>query len=48
MKPDVIIDEVTLGGHRFGRQRLYVVMIRFVAPALLFILLLQSLGIVKF
>ena len=48
VKPDVIIDEVTLGGHRFGRQRLYVVMIRFVAPALLFILLLQSLGIVKF
>lgn len=46
-KPDVIIEEVTLGGYRFGRQKLYVVMIRYLAPVLLLILLLQSLGVIR-
>jgi NSS family neurotransmitter:Na+ symporter len=32
-------------GCRMGRRRLYIVMIRFVAPALLVVLLLKSLGI---
>ena len=40
-----VIDEVTLGGHRFSRRKLYVVMIKFAAPVLLFVLLLQSVGI---
>lgn len=48
VKPDVIIEEVTTGGCRFGRQRLYVVMVRCVAPVLLIILLLQSLGVIRF
>lgn len=47
VKPGVIIEEVTIGGCRFGRQRLYVVMIRYIAPVLLFVLLMQSLGIVR-
>lgn len=48
VKPKTIIDEVTLGGNRFGRRRLYIVMIKFVAPVLLLILLLQSVGIIRF
>lgn len=47
VKPGIIIEEVTLGGCRFGRQKLYVVMIRYIAPVLLFVLLMQSLGIVR-
>lgn len=45
--PKVIIEEVTIDGCRFGRRRLYVVMMRYVAPVLLFVLLLQSLGIIR-
>lgn len=46
-KPATIIDEVTKNGERFGRKKIYVIMIKFVAPILLFILLLQSLNIIK-
>lgn len=45
VKPQAIIDEVTLGGYKFSRKGLYVVMMKFIAPVLLFILLLQSVGI---
>lgn len=45
VSPQTVIDEVTLGGHRFSRRKLYVVMIKFAAPVLLFVLLLQSVGI---
>lgn len=45
VKPKTIIDEVTLGGFRFHRKTLYVIMIRLVAPVLLFFLLLQSFGL---
>ena len=43
--PKAVIDEATKNGERFGRKVLYVVMIRFVAPLLLFVLFLGSLGI---
>ncbi len=46
--PKSVIDEVTRNGERFGRGKLYVTMIKIVAPVLLLFLLLQSLGIVKF
>ncbi|MBO5486572.1 MAG: sodium-dependent transporter, partial [Eubacterium sp.] len=46
VKPKTIIDEVTLGGVRFGRQGLYVVMIKVIAPILLAVLLLQSVGVI--
>ena len=46
--PKSIIEEVTRNGERFGREKLYVVMIKIVAPVLLLFLLLQSLGLVKF
>lgn len=45
--PKVIIDEVNLGGFRFGREKLFVVMLRFIAPVLLMVLLLQSLGVIR-
>lgn len=44
-KPKTVIDEVTKDGSKFGRRTLYVVMIKFIAPILLFVLLLQALGI---
>ena len=45
--PKSVIEEVTRNGERFGREKLYVVMVKVVAPVLLVFLLLQSLGIVK-
>ena len=48
LKPKTIIDEVTFGGHKFGREKLYVVMVKFVTPLLLTLLLLQALGLIKF
>ena len=47
LKPATVIDEIKTGGSRFSREKLYVAMIRFVAPVLLVFLLLQALGIVK-
>ena len=43
--PGMIIEEAEKSGCKMGRKRLYVVMIRYVAPVLLVILLLKSLGI---
>ena len=48
VKPKTVIDEVKLGGHKFGREKLYVVMIKFITPILLTLLLLQALGLIKF
>lgn len=45
VKPNMIIKEVEKSGCTFGRKRLYVVMIRFIAPVLLVVLLLKSIGI---
>ena len=47
-KPKAVIEEVTHGGHKFGREKLYVVMVKFITPALLALLLLQALGLIKF
>ena len=47
VKPKAIIEEVTLGGFKFGREKLYVVMIKFITPVLLAFLFLQSVGILK-
>lgn len=43
--PKTIIGEVEKTGCRFGRKQLYIVMVRFIAPVLLVILLLKSIGI---
>jgi len=45
--PKSIIEEVTRNGERFGRAKLYVAMVKIIAPVLLVFLLLQSLGVVK-
>ena len=47
VKPKTVIDEVTLGGMKFNRERLYVVMIKYVTPIMLLFLLLQSLGLLS-
>jgi len=47
LSPKTIIDEVTVNGERFGREKLYVAMVKIVAPVLLVFLLLQSLGLLK-
>ena len=45
VKPKAIIREATKNGEKFARRGLYTVMVKFIAPALLIILLLGSLGI---
>lgn len=47
IKPKTIIDEITLGGLHFGREKLYVVMVKFVTPVMLALLLAQSLGLLR-
>ena len=42
VKPKLVVDEIEKTGARFSRKALYTVMIRFIVPALLIILLLQS------
>jgi NSS family neurotransmitter:Na+ symporter len=46
LKPDVITDELTRNGETFSRRGLYVVMVRFVAPAMLLVLLMKSVGVI--
>lgn len=48
LKPKMVIDEVEKGGNKFGRKKLYIVMVKVVAPILLTILFLKSMGIVTF
>lgn len=44
-KPKTVIDEVTKNGEKFGRKTIYIVMIKFIVPILIFALLLQAIGI---
>ncbi len=43
--PEKIISEVTRNGEIFSREKLYRVMIKYIAPLLLFLLLLKSIGL---
>lgn len=45
LNPSVIIDEVEKTGVQMGRKRLYNIMIKFIAPILLVILFLKSVGL---
>ena len=47
VKPKWITEEVETDGHKFGRKKLYGVMIRYIAPLLMILLLMQSLGLFK-
>ena len=44
IKPKTVIEETTKNGEKMGRKGLYVVMVKFVAPVLLFVLFLKSIG----
>ncbi|MCR5454991.1 MAG: hypothetical protein K6F33_08405, partial [Bacteroidales bacterium] len=46
LKPEVVTDELTRNGEVFSRRGLYVVMVKFVAPAMLLFLLLKSTGLI--
>ncbi len=48
VKPSWITDEVESSGAKFGRKRLFAVMIKYVAPALMVLLFLQSVGAFNF
>ena len=45
VKPKTVIEEVTQGGFKFQREKLYIVMIKYIAPLLLAFLFLQAIGI---
>ncbi|MDE6567093.1 MAG: sodium-dependent transporter, partial [Lachnospiraceae bacterium] len=45
LKPKFVIDEVEKTGCTFGRKYLYMVMVRYIAPVLLIVLFLKSMGI---
>lgn len=46
-KPSFVIEEMESSGHAFRRKRLYTVMIRYIAPVMMFVLFLQSTGILS-
>ncbi|MBP5260507.1 MAG: sodium-dependent transporter [Clostridiales bacterium] len=46
VKPDYVVGEVTKNGEKFGREKLYRVMVRYIAPVLVLFLLLISVGII--
>ncbi len=48
VKPKWVIDEVESSGAKFGRKKLYTIMIKYIAPALMIILFLQSIGLFNF
>lgn len=48
LKPKTVIEEVTKNGEKFGREKVYVLMIKYVTPVLLLILLLKAVGIITF
>ena len=47
VKPKTIIDEITINGESFKREKLYTVMVKYVTPAMLLLLLLQALGVIN-
>ena len=47
VKPSWIAAEMELGGARFGRKKLYGVMIRYIAPLIMAVLFVQSTGLLS-
>lgn len=45
VKPKLVIDEATKNGEHFARKGLFTVLVKFIAPVLLLILLLKSVGL---
>lgn len=48
LKPQTVIDEAAKNGEKFGREKLYIVMIKYITPILLLVLLLKALGVITF
>ena len=48
VKPKYAIDEVTKNGEHFSRKTLYIIMVKYVTPALLILLFFQAIGVLKF
>jgi NSS family neurotransmitter:Na+ symporter len=46
LKPDSVIEECTKNGEHFRRKGLFIVMVKFVAPVLIGILFLMSIGVI--
>ena len=47
VKPCWIAEEMELGGCRFGRKKLYGIMIRYIAPLIMAVLFVQSMGLLS-
>lgn len=47
MKPEWVVEEMERDGRKFGRKKLYVVMIRYLMPVIMLVLFLQSTGILN-
>ena len=47
VKPSWIAGEMELGGCRFGRKKLYGIMIRYIAPIIMAVLFVQSMGLLS-
>lgn len=45
--PEFVIEEMERGGRAFHRKKVYVIMIRYIAPVMMLILFLQSTGILQ-
>lgn len=45
IKPQWICEEMESSGHKFGRKRLYTVMIKYIVPVMMGVLFLQSAGV---
>ena len=50
VKPEYVVDEVKqgIGNKKFRREKLYVVMMKFIAPVLLFLIFLQAFNVFSF
>ena len=46
-QPQWIIDEMEASGHKFSRKKIYIIMIKYIAPIMMFMLFLQSTGLLK-
>ncbi len=45
LKPKTVVEEAVKNGEKFGRKNVFTVMVRFIAPVLLVMLLLNSMGL---
>lgn len=47
LKPDMVIKEVERNGETMGRKRLFVIMLKYIAPLFLLLLLMQTTGVLQ-